>query len=209
MITRDFFIGRPLSWSAISSFEYNQDQWYRRYILNEKTPESAEMKFGKLLATSIEEGKPLAPVTILSKVEYPLATMFNGIKLVGYIDTYEPHKALGEFKSGKAAWTQERADQHGQIDMYLLQLYIMHKVKPEKVKCFLQWVPTQANGDFTITFTTTPPTVHTFKTKRTMSDILKFAARINIVTEQMIKYANERAQVENPIGEIIKENVNK
>ena len=197
-MTKDFFNLRPLSWSAISSFAYDPEQWYSRYILNQKQPESPAMLFGKQFALSCEARKPLAPVKLLSEVEYKLDTVFNGIKLVGFIDTYEPHKILGEFKTGKEcksdgtdSWDQKRVDQHGQLDMYALQLYIQHKVVPDKLKFFLQWIPTTEDENFNLSFAYSPPKVYTFKTKRTMQDIIRFGVRINNTVEAMIKYANE------------------
>ena len=50
---------RPLSWSAISSWEYSHEQWYRKYVLNRPDDETEEMIFGKVigerLATRSEE----------------------------------------------------------------------------------------------------------------------------------------------------------
>lgn len=189
-MTKDFFQTRPLSWSAIASWEYDPEQWYTRYILNEKQKENKEMLFGKVFAQSCEDRKPLAKVKLLKEVEYPLATIFNGIKLIGFIDTYKPHSSLGEFKTSKKIWTQNQVDNHGQLDMYCLQLYVMHKVKPEDLKIYLQCIQTKENGDFSITFADSPPKVHTFKTKRTMVDILNFGQRINKTVASMITYAN-------------------
>lgn len=183
---------RPLSWSAISSFEYNPEEWYNKYILNIQPQPNKEMVFGKKFAKSCEDRKPMAPVTLLSHMEYPLSTTFNGIPLIGYIDSYEPHEALREYKTGKNPWTQEKADNHGQIDMYALQLFIQHQVKPEDLDIVIEWVPTKENGDFTISLVD-PVVVHKFPTKRTMSDILRFGARINNVVKEMGKYAAARS----------------
>lgn len=178
---------RPLSWTAISSFEYDPEQWYDKYVLLKAPPVSKEMHFGKLFADSCEAGKPLAPVTLYSRVEYELKATFNGVPLIGFIDTYEPHVKLGEFKTGKKAWDQKRADGHGQIDMYLLMLYIIHKVKPEEIHCQIQWIPTKEDGDFSISFVD-PGKVHTFVTKRTMTDVLRFGQRINESIKAMEQY---------------------
>lgn len=192
MIDKSFFVSRPLSWTSISSFEFDPSQWHRKYIEGIKDPENAEMIFGKKFAYSCEIGKPMAPVRLLSKVEYPLAVVFNGIKLIGFVDTYEPHKELGEFKTAKKLWTQDKVDNHGQLDMYALMLHIQHQVNPDKMKFYLECVQTKENGDFTIGFAESPPVVHTFKTKRTMSDIIRFGARINSTVNQMIEYANQK-----------------
>lgn len=184
---KERFKDRPLSWSQISSFEYDPTQWYKRYILNERQKETPEMKFGNKFSKSIQDGKPMAPVTIYSKKEYPLKTYFNGINLVGYIDSYEPHSHLIEFKTGKREWNLNRAKKHGQINMYLLQLFIQHKVKPENIYCSLQWVPTTDTGSFEIELLR-PVKVFTFELKKTMNDILIFGKHINETVEKMNNY---------------------
>ncbi len=187
----EFIKRRPISWSAVSSFDYDPEEWYKNYIQGGTRVENAAMTFGKIFAESCEARKPLAPVTLLSKVEYPLQVMMGRIPLVGYADTYEPHSQLGEFKTGKKPWTQKRVDEHGQIDMYLLMLFIMHEVKPEEIECYLQWIPTIEHGDFSVDFVK-PIKVHTFKTKRTMVDILNFAAKIKDTVEKMQQYIDAR-----------------
>lgn len=180
---------RPLSWSAISSFEWDKEQWYKRYVLGEKDPESREMLFGKALATSIEKGQPLAPVTIIGKAEHPFKVTFNGIPLIGFADNFclNTYRKLGEYKSGKKAWDQKRVDEHGQLTMYMLMNYITNKVQPEEVDCFLEWVPTEETEDFDIKFVE-PITVHHFNTKRTMRDIIMFGDRINKTVNAMQEY---------------------
>lgn len=185
---------RPLSWSAISSFEYDPEQWYRKYILNEKTIASKEMLFGSDVGQRISSTPEFLPrLSRRSFFEYELRTVFNKIPLIGFIDSYEPHTHLEEYKTGKKVWDQGRADGHGQIDMYLLQLFLMHKVRPEDVQCTVHWLPTQDNGDFSITFTD-PPRIHSFRTERTMEDVMKFGQRINRVYKDMQKYVQRKKE---------------
>lgn len=183
---------RPLSWSAISSFEYDPEQWYAKYCLNKPQPASPAMAFGKKVAEAIENGKPPAPLTVLSQVEHKLEAKFGKIPLIGFIDTYEPGKRLGEFKTGKKAWTQKRADDHGQIDMYLLIIWLRDKIPPEQIECYLEWMPTQENGDFSISMIDSSK-VHHFPTRRTMRQVLNFGMRINKVYKQMEEYAKNHA----------------
>lgn len=185
---------RPLSWSSLSSFEYDKEAWYEKYILKRNPAPNKEMVFGKKFANSVEAREPLAPVTIYKEVEYPLNVMFGEIPLIGFIDSYEPHTHLIEYKTGKKEWDQKRVDEHGQIDMYLLMLFIQHKVKPESLNCSLQWVPTVENGDFTIDFKR-PITVVTFSTKRTMKDILKFGSYIQKTYADMQKFVKKRSKI--------------
>lgn len=185
------FNKRPLSWSAISSFEYDPAQWYSKYILHETPTDSAEMRWGRMVADSFQTKTPLAPVTLYPVVEQKLSVVFNDVPLVGWIDTYDPKTHnFREFKTGKRPWTQKRADEHGQLQMYALMLYVTHKVKPENYTIHLDWLPTKANGDFSIDFVK-PIVVHSFQVKLKMSDILIFGNRINNTIKAMQEYVDK------------------
>lgn len=184
---------RPLSWSAISSFEYDPREWYKKYVLKEEQTTSAEMEFGKKFAESIEYGTCAIPgflEILANKKEHKFEVMFGKIKLIGFADAFcdKTFRKLDEIKTGKKAWTQKRADTHGQIDMYLLMNYITNKIKPEDVECAIHWFPTKDNGDFSISLDH-PHRYYTFRTKRTMQDILNFGAKINRIFKEMEEYA--------------------
>lgn len=185
----EFLKNRPLSWSALSSFEYDPEQWYQNYFLGKKPDPSKEMQFGSRFAKSCENREPLAPVTMLCKMEQPFKIVFNQIPLIGFADSFCENSKKGfiEYKTGKKAWTQERADGHGQITMYALMNYVTNKVTPEECTFVLEWIPTIERGDFTIDFVR-PIKVHSFNTKRTTSDILHFGARINKTIKEMEIY---------------------
>ncbi len=185
---------RPLSWSAISSFEFSKEQWYRKYVLGQEDPPSAEMLFGKFFAASCENRKPLAPVTLLSKMEHKFQVIFGGIPLIGYADTFDEvtKKRMGEYKTGKTVWTQKRVDEHGQLTLYCLMNFITEKIRPEDMEIFLESVQTKQEGDFSISLME-PVKVYHFKTKRTMADILTFGTRIKKVVEEMENYAKKHS----------------
>lgn len=184
---------RPLSWSAISSFHYDKEQWYRKYVLGLKEEPSREMEFGKKFSKSIEDGTPLIPiVTIYDRVEYPLKVTFSGIKLCGFIDTFSHKgKKIREYKTGKKEWDYARAMDHGQLKMYALCLYLQHKIKPEDLTIHLDWFPTCENENFEIQFVS-PPRVHPFEVKLTMTDILKFGAFIKDTIKKMDEYCRNK-----------------
>jgi hypothetical protein len=187
----EFFKTRPLSWSSMSSFEYNPEEWYENYILGKKKDPSPEMLFGKIFAESCENRKPLAPVTLLSKMEQPFKVVFGKIHMVGFADTFDDvlKTTIGEYKTGKMTkpWTQDRVDKHGQITLYALFNLIKNKIKPDDCKFFLEWVPTIQRGDFSIEILKNEKVRH-FDTKRTMKDVLEFGVRINRVVKDMEKY---------------------
>lgn len=168
---------RPYSWSQHSSFKFDKMQWLERYIIGKKSPPNLVMEFGSVFGKSVENGEPMMPVDTLSHFEYKLECELDGFQLIGYIDSYEPHTKLREYKTGQALWTQKKADDHGQLTMYALMLNMIHQVRPEDIEMWLQWVPTCEQEDETWGFAPDAE-VHTFKTKRTMRDIMKFTTEI-------------------------------
>jgi len=146
------------------------------------------MAFGKVIGEKLATDPTFLPsVPRHSMFEYELGGSFKKLPLIGFIDSYEPHTSLVEYKTGRRPWDQKRADTHGQFDMYLLMLYLTHKVKPEDVALRLVWLPTQANGDFSVSLIKyTEPVI--FNTKRTMSDILAFGSRILRVKKEMEEF---------------------
>ncbi len=184
---------RPLSWSAISSFEYDPEQWYRKYVLGERDSETKEMIFGKKLSEALENGtcdiKELVEKLPYTK-EHPFKVKFGSIPLIGFADDFDRvnFTTLNEVKTGRKEWTQKRADEHGQIDMYLLMNFLINKIRPEDVRCFLHWLPTVESDDFKGVDFIYPIEVRTFETRRNMQQILAFGSRINRVYKEMEAY---------------------
>ncbi|HEY9826368.1 MAG TPA: hypothetical protein V6D19_13045 [Stenomitos sp.] len=184
---------RPLSWSSISSWEYNPEEWFKRYILKEKTEETVEMAFGKKLATELETNTCTIPDLVQhlkNKKEHKFLVKFNDIPLIGFADDFctKTFRELNELKTGKKEWDQKRVDTHQQFDMYLLMNYITNRIPPEEVRCRLFWLPTVDSMDFSIQFRDNPPTPIIFETSRTMRDIVEFGAKIKRIYAEMQKY---------------------
>lgn len=191
---------RPFSWSQITSFEYDPEQWFKRYFLKEEQHETEEMRFGKMIGERMANDRKFLPfIKRLDVAEHEFNVMFGKIPLVGYGDFFcsVTRKKLQELKTGVKKWDQKRADEHGQIDMYLLMHYITEKIRPEEVDCELIWLPTtrKEGGDFEVTIQLVEPikdNYKIFKTKRTMQDVLNFGARLNRVYNQMQDYAKSK-----------------
>lgn len=183
---------RSYSWSQHSSFSYSPEQWYSRYILGEATPETPSLKFGKALSESVEWGTPMAPCLIYKSVEHKLEGELDGLKLVGYMDSYDPDELkMCELKTGEKKWTADRVDKHQQLDFYAMILYMSHKVRPEDLHITLQWMPTGTRSDFTFGFILDKEgkaQIHSFETRRTMLQILKMCADIKKTRSDMEAY---------------------
>lgn len=188
----EFLKTRPLSWSAVSSFEYSPEQWYETYILG-KRQESKEMTFGSLIDKRIQDDPNFLPhLPRYEHMQYKMKVMFDGIPLVGVPDglNLTGKKELADYKTGKKKWDKKRADETGQLTFYLFLLYITHKIKPEEFILMIHWLPTEETGSFEIRMINEQ--VKTFYTKRTMSDLLAFGARIKKVVKEMEIYANQK-----------------
>lgn len=152
---------------------------------------SREMQFGSLIDKALQLDPTFLPhVPRYTHMQYELRTKFGAIPLVGYPDGLEliPKKrTLADYKTGKAPWTQKKADEAGQLTMYLLLLWIIEKIPPEEFECMIHWLPTKDNGDFSISLVDDTD-LRTFYTSRTMVDILRFGQRINATYKAMEEY---------------------
>lgn len=188
---------RDYSWSQHSSFLYDPEQWYKKYILCIESPKTPELEFGSMVGKKLEKDPTFLPqIKRHSKMEHDFRCIFQGIPLVGYADSFctITNKKLEEYKTGVKEWNQKRVDEHGQLTMYLLMHYLITKTRPEDVDIHLWWMPTRRieNGDFTVKIEFVEPieeNIKSFKTKRTMKDILSFGAEIKKVYRQMELYA--------------------
>lgn len=197
------FVKRALSYSQLSSWEFSRDEWYKNYILNIRGPANAAMLFGNYIGDRI--GTPENLVTGLEPVgvkEYELKAKMGDISLIGFCDHYDPEtKTLNENKtsSTKDRWTQKKVDEHGQLTMYCLMLYLQYQVKPEDVTIYLNFIPVIEQGDFTIALPD-PVRFTTFETKRTTRDILMYGAYIQNTVKLMDEFIHSQPLTTNPGG---------
>lgn len=186
------FNTRPLSYSSISSFEYNKEKWYENYILG-KRQSSRELEFGSKTDKRLENDPTFLPqIPRCPLMQHEMVVVFNGIKLVGKPDALDTEKyILRDYKTGKVKWTKKRADDTDQFTMYLMLVYIKYKIRPENFKCFIDWMPTEERGDFSIGFVEPiEKNIKHFETKRTMKDLINFGAKINRIVKEMHEYVN-------------------
>lgn len=194
---KEFLKKRPLSWSAISSFEWNPEEWYERYILAKREPPTPELEFGKLVGEKLADDPDFLPhVPRYRHFEYELRAELAGIPLIGYVDSYEPilskkGPALNEYKTGKKPWDKKRVDEHGQLTMYALMLYLQNKIVPNLLQMHLVWLPTKQNGDFSIDFIDEKD-ARVFETRRTLTQCLTFGNHIKKTVQAMELFALSR-----------------
>jgi hypothetical protein len=188
---------RPISWSNLSSWEWDKKEWAKNYLEGIKNPTNAEMEFGSAIGKRLETDPTFLPmIPRHSKMEHPFNVSLAGIKLTGFADSFctITNKKLLEFKTGVKKFDQKRVDEMGQLTMYTLMHYITTKVKPEDLDIQLIWMPTKKTegGDFNnkIEFVDDiENNIKIFKTKRTMVQILKFAQYIQETYKAMEEFA--------------------
>lgn len=129
-------------------------------------------------------------------MQHKMKVMFNGLLLFGTpdgINVSTKHlKELWDYKTGKAKWTETRAQEHGQLLFYLLLLWITEKIKPEDFECGIHWLPTRDTSDFKIELISETK-FQSFKVKHTNLEVLKFGAYIKDVHFEMEQYIENRA----------------
>jgi len=187
---------KPLSWSALSSFRYDPEQWYKKYVLNQKQKATPKMEFGNTVGESLATEAPLVGGVVTYPVmEYELKVPFGDIYLLGYIDSYNTEKKLmREYKTScnPKKWNQKSVDSHGQLTMYAFMLYLQHGIKPEDLTIHLDYIPVEENFDGTMSVCK-PHKVYTYETKRTLRECLLFGTEINKTVKEMESYAQNHA----------------
>ena len=191
----DRFKYRPLSYSQLSSWEWDKEQWYDNYILGNRQPATPAMvagnKYGDML------GRANSPVEELKDIgicEYKLTGNIDDIYMIGYVDGWmENELILHENKTSDnpKRWSQKKVDEHKQIDMYLLLLFLQEKIKPEDVTCYLNFIQLDRGGDM-IYRLSDPLVWHQFPTKRTSVDLLRYAHYVKDTVADMEKYVNDK-----------------
>lgn len=198
------FNNKAISWSYYSSFLYNKERWFAKYYEGIEQPESEAMRFGKEFGEKVASDPNFTPeVKRYKHFEECLQCEFSGMKLLGYMDTsLLSEKKFRELKTGnnKNPWTQKRVDEHDQITMYALMIYVVHGIMPEDLDIHLDWVPTlEADFESLDDFINGMPKVRrsdekikTFKTKRTLKQCLKFGAKLKKTHKEMRQYVVDK-----------------
>lgn len=185
---------RPLSWSAVSSFEYSPEQWFTKYIKGEQEPENIQMAFGKVIGQRLASDPLFLPeIPRYAQFEKMLEANISDLKILGFLDSYCPDtKAFHEYKtsSNKERWNKKTANEHGQMMFYMLLIWINYAIKPEEVNASLHYIPVhEINGEMKLA-TLLP--CQSFEVKHTSLEVLKFANYLKETAKAMETYAQSR-----------------
>lgn len=165
------------------------------------------LEYGKVVADALEKGVETgdlltdAAMQLLPKYDVAdkeilveLKTKDGWLQIVGRPDSMNSiTKEFYEFKSGKGAWTANKAQKHPQMVFYAMLIYLKYKVALDHAH--LIWIETEDTAEGI------KPTgkVETFLVTFTLSDILKcMTETIKVAKEIEIAFACHVRPVEEP-----------
>lgn len=184
---------RPLSWSAISSFVYNKEEFFDKYVLGKKPESNNKMLFGNEIGARLSSDPKFLPEISRYKIyEKCLTAKLGDISLIGFLDNYDPKThAFHEFKTSSSTtrWTEKSAKEHGQLLFYKFLLYKNYGIDPSKIKCTLFYIPVEETGDFSMKLSNEP--IQSFEVEHSITDIIKFAGYIKKTYEEMADYVKK------------------
>jgi hypothetical protein len=170
----------------------------KRYFLNIPDAPSPMMEFGKQFASDIEDycrmsesnqiitetdfnfpPNFLKNILLYPHVEYKLEHDFGDFKFIGYIDNASQNfEIIRDFKTGTAAWTQERLENSLQMMAYSLILFKQKSIIPT---CFIDYYKTKIKGKEMVWTDVHERYQHTFS----MVDLIETDNRIRKAAEEI------------------------
>jgi hypothetical protein len=178
-----------LSYSALRLWESSKAKYRAKYYFGEEGFQGGkEMQYGKRFAAAMENGEDedilISAASSLipkySKIEFEIKVEFNGIILLGKLDSFDPKtKSFLEYKTGKYPWTQAKVDADEQMTTYFMLIYLKYKKLPKEA--YLDWVETEETNE-KINFT---GQMKSFKTKRNLTQILRMANKFKKVAQEI------------------------
>lgn len=202
---------RPyLSYTQKRLWKQNPDRYVEEYLYGKAKVDTAEMKFGKVVADALEHDEETGDIEIDAVIELipkfelmdqPTNVLLkldkkNHVPLHGRMDTRKAdYSAFKEYKTGryspdgKPAWTQAKVDSDKQITFYAVMAYLESKKICEDIE--LVWAVTDVSphDGQTIIFT---GEIKRFRTRRSMHQVVEEMADMSNVWKQI----NERCAKE-------------
>jgi len=176
-----------ISFSQMTLFEMSPQKYVDKYIYEKKQRITRNMAYGSLMADGLENdestGDPLLDM-MMAKIpkfeirdktfEVYLKDKKKIITLLCKPDTMQADMtAFKEYKTSTRPWTQKMADESGQITFYATGMWLKTGKIPRDIELIDVVVEYNEDGSLTPT-----GEIKTFKTKRTMIDIIKMTGRI-------------------------------
>lgn len=138
-----------LSYSALSLWERDREQFRRRYYEGKKMPDTPYTLFGKEVHEKIENSDDFADVPQYSQSEIELSTTIDGIVILGYIDSFCPdcmsfidYKSGIRKRDGSPRWTELDTHKTDQLPFYSMLIEENYKDTPKEHSSKLVWLET-------------------------------------------------------------------
>jgi hypothetical protein len=203
-----FLETRPLSFSALNSFTDPQwgspENWYQSYIKGVRQ-DSPSLRFGTYVDEKFQKDPKFLPTIpryekFQNKMLAILEVGKKKIPLIGIEDQFQSkfinnRPSVRDLKTGKQGtyqWSQKKADTTEQLTFYALMHWLCEGVRPEAIDFYIDWVPTYERADLKIDFVK-PIVPVTFKTKRTMAQVIALCSKIDKTLIAMEDYVNNHA----------------
>lgn len=140
-----------LSWSQMSCWLSNPARYRKEYFENGDKLDTKFLRFGKNIATLIENGqhKTLLPdLQTYDTPEHEIRCLVKGVPILSFLDSYNKVQTIDvlanvfrEFKTGKIPWTKAKVQKHDQLVFYATALKWSEGKMPEY--CDLDWIETK------------------------------------------------------------------
>ena len=154
-----------ISWSQYQLWNKSKKQYIEKYFEGSEQFVTKEMIFGKKVHEMIETGsRNVLPFDIDlfdGKAEHNiLVPITKSFLLRSIVDYISPDREIYEWKTGKTPWTQEKAEEHGQL--YFEYMAMQEAGLNPSDTAYLVWIETRNNesGEIELTGRT-----ETFKVK--------------------------------------------
>jgi len=144
-----------LSWTQLSCWLSNPNRYKKEYFENGQKLDTKFLRFGKNIATLIEEGKHkelLPDLETYNTPEHQINISVRGVvPCLAFLDTYDSDRnVFREFKTGKIPWTKAKVQKHDQLVFYATMLKWSTGKMPEY--CDLDWIETRESKEETVDF---------------------------------------------------------
>lgn len=144
-VPKKLMLPRPwLSWSQLQMWQSNPARYRKEYFENGEKLDTKFLRFGKNIATLIENGqhKELLPdLQVYDSPEYKIECLVAGVPILSYLDSYNSiDNVFYEFKTGKIPWTKAKVQKHDQLVFYATALKWSTGFMPDY--CDLTWIET-------------------------------------------------------------------
>lgn len=181
-----------LSWTQVDMWMRSPDRYIRQYVHGASGFENSGMTFGKQASEALEGAETddtamEALVALLPhyakrehEIRATMTTEAGAVVLLGKLDTFgmDPIR-FREYKTGRVAWTQAKADRHKQLLHYAALIYLFFGKLPTEV--WLDWAETvEEDGVVRLT-----GRIVSFKVEITLLAVLGYLAVVTRVAKEI------------------------